>query len=101
ESWHMWALYGAYGVYYGVASGTARALIADLVPVELRGTAYGAYATVVGAMAFPASLLAGILWDFLSPKAPFFFGGALASLAAVLLLLWRPRSSPTPPERTK
>ncbi|MEN3010157.1 MAG: MFS transporter, partial [Candidatus Bipolaricaulaceae bacterium] len=88
ESWHMWALYGAYGVYYGVASGTARALIADLVPVELRGTAYGAYATVVGAMAFPASLLAGILWDIFSPSAPFLFGSSLAFLASVGLLLW-------------
>ncbi|MCX7844649.1 MAG: MFS transporter [Candidatus Bipolaricaulota bacterium] len=90
ESWHMWALYGAYGVYYGVAYGTARALIADLVPLELRGTAYGAYATVVGAMAFPASLLAGILWDGFGPSAPFFFGGALASVAAIGLLFWRP-----------
>ncbi|MFN3346684.1 MAG: MFS transporter [Candidatus Bipolaricaulaceae bacterium] len=88
ESWQMWVIYGAYGVYYGVAYGTARALIADVVPPELRGTAYGAYATVVGAMAFPASLVAGILWDALGPSAPFFFGSALAFLSSAGLLLF-------------
>lgn len=90
ESWQMWVVYGAYGVYYGVAYGTARALIADIVPAKLRGTAYGAYATVVGSMAFPASFLAGILWDAFGPQAPFFFGGALALLSALGLLLWQP-----------
>jgi len=91
QSWHMWVLYGAYGLYYGVAYGTARALIADIVPVELRGTAYGAYATVVGLMAFPASLLAGVLWDAFGPSAPFFLGGSLALIASGGLLLWRTR----------
>ncbi|MCS7240234.1 MAG: MFS transporter [Candidatus Bipolaricaulota bacterium] len=93
ESWQMWVIYGAYGVYYGIAYGTARALIADIVPVELRGTAYGAYATVVGLMAFPASLLAGILWDTLGPSAPFFFGGTLALLASLGLAMWRTKTT--------
>ncbi len=95
ESWHMWLLYGAYGVYYGVAYGTARALIADIVPLELRGTAYGVYATVVGLMAFPASLVAGILWDMFSPAAPFLFGGGLALVAALGLSLWQPKRAST------
>lgn len=92
EGWTMWAIYAAYGGYYGVAYGTARALIADIVPAELRGTAYGAYATVVGVMAFPASLIAGILWDKFGPPAPFFFGGSLAFLAATGLALWHPKT---------
>jgi len=93
SSWAMWAIYAAYGLYYGVAYGTARALVADLVPPELRGTAYGAYATVVGVMAFPASLLAGILWDAFGPPAPFFFGGALAFLASLGLAIWKPKAA--------
>lgn len=90
SGWAMWAVYAAYGLYYGVAYGTARALVADLVPPELRGTAYGAYATVVGVMAFPASLLAGILWDAFGPPAPFFFGAALAFCASLGLAVWKP-----------
>ncbi len=94
ESWQMWTIYGAYGIYYGVAYGTARALIADIVPAELRGTAYGAYATVVGVMAFPASLIAGILWDALGPSAPFFFGSALAFLSSLGLVVVFGRLAP-------
>ena len=30
--WQVWVLYALYGVYYGLAYGTAKALVADLVP---------------------------------------------------------------------
>jgi len=79
----MAAVYAVYGVYYGVAYGTTRALVADLVPEAVRGTAYGAYATVVGAMAFPASYVAGLLWEAWGPAAPFFFSAAVAALASL------------------
>jgi MFS family permease len=93
RSWAMWLWYAAYGAYYGAAYGTARALVADVVPVALRGTAYGAYSTVVGAMNLPASVIAGVLWDRFSPGAPFFFGAAVALVAAVGLLAWSPRTA--------
>ncbi len=96
--WSMWLFYILYGTYYGAAYGTTRAFVADLVPAELRGTAYGAYATVVGVLSLPASLLAGILWDRFGPESTFLLGGGLAFLAAVGLLLWRaPRSGATSP----
>ncbi|MBC7093487.1 MFS transporter [Candidatus Bipolaricaulota bacterium] len=90
QRWAMWLLYAAYGAYYGTAYGTARALVADLVPAELRGTAYGAYSTVVGALDLPASVIAGALWDWFNPGAPFFLGAALALVAALALWAWRP-----------
>lgn len=40
-SWQIFALYITYGFYYGLTYGTINALLADLVPAELRGTAYG------------------------------------------------------------
>jgi MFS family permease len=97
ESWHGWALYAAYGVYYGLAYGTAKALVADTVPAELRGTAYGAYNAVLGILDFPASLIAGLLWDGLGswsgfgPSAPFLFGAVMALLAAGGMALWKDR----------
>jgi MFS family permease len=91
--WQMWVLYAAYGAYYGAAYGTARALIADIVPAELRGTAYGVYSAVVGALNLPSSIIAGVLWDALGPRAPFIAGAVLAALAALLLAAWRPRSA--------
>jgi len=90
KGWSMWVLYAVYGAYYGTAYGTAKALVADVVPAHLRGTAYGAYSTVIGALNLPASLIAGVLWDRFSPGAPFFFGAALAGVAALGLWLWQP-----------
>jgi MFS family permease len=96
SSWQVWVLYALYGVYYGLAYGSAHALVADLVPENLRGTAYGTYNAVIGLLAFPASFIAGVLWQGigawtgLGPSAPFFFGGLLALLAALLMLFWMP-----------
>ena len=79
--WQVWLLFACYGLYYGMVEGVARAFVADLVPAEKRGTAYGLYHGVVGLTLLPASLIAGWLWQAYSPAAPFFFGAALAFLA--------------------
>ena len=95
--WQVWVLYALYGGYYGMAYGTANALVADLVPAELRGTAYGSYNAIIGLLAFPASVIAGVLWQGVGawsgfgPSAPFIFGGTLALIAAVLMAFWMPR----------
>ena len=79
--WQIWLLFACYGIYYGIVEGVARAFVADLVPEQKRGTAYGLYHGVVGLTLLPASLIAGWLWDAVSPATPFFFGAALAFLA--------------------
>jgi MFS family permease len=86
-SWQLWLLFALYGVYYGLAEGVARALVADLVPAEKRGTAYGLFHGVVGVTLLPASLIAGWLWQVVSPAAPFLFGSGLAFLAMIGLLV--------------
>ncbi len=102
EGWHIWALYAVYGLYYGLAFGTGKAMIADLVPEASRGTAYGTHNAVLGILDFPASLIAGILWHGLGgwegfgPSAPFLFGSAMALMAALLMWRWRPARSPSP-----
>jgi len=99
SAWQIWALYVVYGLYYGMAYGTANALVADLVPEELRGTAYGTYNAIIGILAFPASLIAGTLWQGVGawqgfgPSAPFLFGGTLALIAALLMAFWMPKVS--------
>jgi MFS family permease len=91
--WHVWVLYLGYGLYYGAFEGAASALVADLVPAELRGTAFGLFNGAVGVAAFPASLLAGFLWDSYGAPAPFLLGGALALVAAGGMLAVIPRRS--------
>jgi hypothetical protein len=90
--WQIWTLFGLYGIYYAASEGAAKAFIADLVPAERRGTAYGLYNAAVGLTAFPASAIAGLLWQGafgwagFGPSAPFYFGAGLALLAG--LLFW-------------
>ena len=105
-AWQMWALYALYGAYYGMTEGTAKALVADLVPAEQRGTAYGVYNAAVGLAAFPASAIAGVLWQGVGswqgfgPAAPFFFGAGLALIAALWLRLILAAEGRTQPSGT-
>ena len=93
----IWLLYAAYGLYYGMAYGTAKAMVADLVPAEMRGTAFGTYNAILGILDFPASVIAGLLWSGagtwkgFGPSAPFFFGAGMALLAVVLFIFWKPK----------
>ncbi len=91
--WHVWVLYGLYGIYYAATDGVTKALVADIVPAERRGAAYGLYNAAIGIAALPASLIAGLLWQGVGrwagfgPAAPFYFGAALALTAGILF--WR------------
>ena len=97
QAWHIVILYILYGVYYGLAYGTTKAMVADLVPENVRGTAYGTYNAVLGILDFPASVIAGVLWQGafgwqgFGAGAPFLFGGALAIIASILMWLWMPK----------
>lgn len=86
ELWQVWLLFAGYGIYYGITEGVARAFVADLVTEEKRGTAYGLYHGIVGFTLLLASLLAGWLWQAVSPAAPFYFGAGLAFLTMLGML---------------
>ncbi|MFN2565360.1 MAG: MFS transporter [Gemmatimonadaceae bacterium] len=83
EPWHAWVLFGLYGVYFGLTEGTERALIADIIPAERRGSAYGWYHLAVGLGVFPASLFFGLIWDRAGAPTAFLVGAVLSLLAAV------------------
>ena len=74
-----------YGLYTAMTAGVERAFIAEVSPAQLKGTMLGLHSTVVGVGLLPASVLAGLLWDWLGAPAPFVFG-ALMALAAALIL---------------
>lgn len=74
-----------YGIYFGLCEPSEKSLVADMVPLNLRGTAFGYYHFVSGLGALPASILFGFLWHSFSARTAFLTGAALAMLAAVLL----------------
>jgi len=80
-------LFVFYGLYSALTDGNQKALISDLVPPELKGTAFGIYHAVLGISLLPASLIAGTLYDKVNTSAPFYFG-ALMALAAVVMLFF-------------
>jgi sugar phosphate permease len=91
-AWHIWVLFAIYGVYFGLTEGTEKALIADLVPASARGTAFGGFNLAISLGALPASLIFGLWWDRVSPRAAFDFGAAMAVLAAIGIMIVLPRT---------
>lgn len=81
----IWGLFAFYGVYSALTAGVQKAFAADLISPRMRGTGLGAYHTLTGVALLPASVIAGYLWDAVSPSAPFYFGAAMALVAAMLL----------------
>lgn len=81
----MGAAFILYGIYKALTEGVERAIVSDFSKDELRATAIGAHAMVTGIGLFPASLLAGILWDKIGVSAPFYFGSLMSLLSAVAL----------------
>lgn len=87
QQWHAWALFGVYGMYFGLTEGVEKALVADFAPAYLRGSAFGLYHLTVGIGTLPASLLFGLVWQQFGPAAAFGMGAGLALLAGVMLSL--------------
>jgi MFS family permease len=79
----FWLLFGVYGLYTGFTEGVEKALVSDIAPAELRATAIGLHATLVGIGLLPASLLAGLLWKYFGPQAAFYFGSFMGITASI------------------
>ena len=82
-------LFALYGVFYGMIDGVQRAFVVDLSPPDLKATALGTFHTATGLAALPAGVIAGLLWDVISPETTFLYGFVLSITAAALLLRFR------------
>jgi MFS family permease len=83
--WQVWTLFAAYGLVAALSEGTERALIAAASPPRSRGRALGLYNLVSGVGLLAASVLAGQVWEHVSPAAALQLGAALALMAAAVL----------------
>ena len=79
-------LFILYGLYSALTDGSQKAFISDIVSKELKGTGYGIYHAVLGITLLPASFIAGKLYDKIDSSVPFYFGGTMALIAAILML---------------
>ncbi|MFO0833700.1 MAG: MFS transporter [Phycisphaerales bacterium] len=84
----LWLLFALYGCYIGLTDGTEKALVSDMSPSDARATFLGLHATITALGLFPASLIAGWLYDSISPSTAFLFGSVCALVAGVLAVVF-------------
>lgn len=91
----VWPLFAVYGLYMAMTEGVGKAFAADMAPPQAVGTALGTYYTITGILTLFSSLVAGLLWDAIGPRAPFAFGAA-AGLSATVVLMVALKEKPRP-----
>ncbi len=91
SAWQTWALFIIYGIYFGLTEGVEKALVADLVSPEKRGTAYGFYNLAFSITVFPASIIFGGLWSEFGASVAFLISATISLCAAALLFTIKPK----------
>jgi len=81
-------LFILYGFYSALTDTCQKAMVSDMVGKSLKGTGFGIYHAVLGISLLPASIIAGLMYDRINSSAPFYFGAAMALMAAVLMTVF-------------
>ncbi len=84
-AWQVWALFIIYGLYHGLTEGAEKSLVAQLSDDGKRGSAFGWYHGLTGAIALPASLWMGAVWDRFGSGTAFAIC-AVISITAVIFM---------------
>ena len=82
------ALFALYGLYSAATDGIQKAFISDMIDINKQGTGLGIFNALLGITLLPASLIAGILYDKVNSRIPFYFGAATAVISTILMLIF-------------
>ena len=86
EYYLIYLLFIIYGLYFGLTEGVEKALVADIVPKENIGTAFGFYNLSLGIATLPASVIFGLIWKTYSFRAAFLTGAIISIISAIMLV---------------
>ena len=86
--YQIFVLFAIYGLFKAATEGVEKALVADLAPKGLTGTAFGWFNLITGIMLFPASFIFGWVYESIAPLYAFLFSGACALVAFILMATW-------------
>ena len=84
-----------WGLHMGATQGVVAAMVADVAPVQLRGTAFGVLNCSSALALLAASVIAGALWSAVGATTTF-VAGAVFALAAVGMALSAMRATSAP-----
>lgn len=79
-------LFILYGLHKAALEPVKRTFISELSPIEFRASMLGTFQMTIGLCALPASLIAGLLWEFIGIYAPFYFSLGLTALSIILMM---------------
>lgn len=82
----IWGLFLAYAGALALTEGAERALIGDYAPARLKGTAFGLYHLITGALTLPGALLFGAVWQEVGERFAFYLAACLTAVAAAGML---------------
>ena len=88
------SLFVLFGVHKAALEPVQKTIVAELAPQPFRASVLGGFQMVIGLAAFPASLLAGFLWDKAGRQVPFYVSLGLTAVAAFLLLFVKEKGKP-------
>ena len=77
-----------WGIHLGMTQGLLLAIVAQLSPLELRGTSFGLLHSITGAALFVASLIAGYLWQYYNSGLIFIVSAVITSVGIAFFILW-------------
>ena len=83
--WVALAGVAVWGLHMGLTQGVLSAMVAATAPQKLRGSAFGVFSLISGIVLLVASVLAGALWEHVSPEATFIAGGIVSAVALLAL----------------
>ena len=94
----VFGLFALYGLFKASTEGVEKAMVADMAPKGLAGTAFGWFNLITGLMLFPASFIFGWIYEAIAPLYAFLFSGSCALLACILMATWvfQPKSQSNP-----
>jgi MFS family permease len=90
-AWHIWALAIVAGAWQGLSEPVLKAMVAQRAPAGGTGRAFGWLNGLKGAMAVPAGVGFGVLWQQVSASAAFFTSAGLGLVACIALVVWARR----------
>ncbi|MDO8574926.1 MAG: MFS transporter [bacterium] len=87
--WMIFLAFVIYGIHSAAYEGNLKTIVAEFAPASLRTSVIGSFQMLIGLIALPASLIAGILWDGMGLKAPFVLSLSLTLIALIFLFFVR------------